>query len=204
MPKIGSDAYTTTGCHRLSLSYLRREGVLQPGSAAIILLWGKGRQVSISFEVLTEIEEPYLHVQYTWEQKPRSCWLELVPVVSPISFPHPARYLLVCPASGRRTTTLYLHHDTGELLCREAWGPGRLYYPSQLVTEGFRELYRQWGEEESMEQIMTRPNRKLFYQGRPTRKFAAVLTLTKRLGLPPPITGRSKRAKWVRAFWEAG
>ena len=199
MPKLGSDALTTDHCHRLSLSYLRKEGVLQAGSKTLILPWGR---ISISFEVLSEAEEPYLHVQYTWKKKTRSYWLELVPVVSPISFPHPARYLLVCPASGRRTTTLYLHLDTGDLLCREAWGPGRLYYPSQLVTEGFRELYRQWGEEESMEQIMTRPNRKLFYQGRPTRKFAAVLTLTKRLGLPPPITGRSKKAKWLLEFWK--
>ena len=202
MPKIGSDAYTTTDCHRLSLSYLRKKGVLQPGSAAIILLWGKGRRVSISFEVLSEVEEPYLHVQYTWKKKPRNYWLELVPVVSPISFPYPARYLLVCPASGRRTTALYLHPHTGKLLCREAWGPGRLYYPSQLVTERMRYFYRQFVEDEAMEKIWDRPHRKLFYQGKPTRKFAAVLTLTKRLGLPPPITGRSKRAKWVQAFWE--
>ena len=176
--------------------------MLRAGSETLILLWGKKRRVSISFEVLSEVDEPYLHVQYYWKKQPRDYWLELVPVVSPISFPHPARYLLVCPESGLRTTTLYLHPDTGRLLCREAWSPGRLYYPSQLATGLSREVSRCWAEEEAMEQIMTRPHRKLFYQGRPTRKFAAVLTLTKRLGLPPPITGRSNQAKWLREFWK--
>ena len=201
MPKFGSDALTTDHCHRLSISYLRKEGVLQLGSETLVLLWGR-RRVSISFEVLSEIEEPYLHVQYSWKKQPRNYWLELVPVVSPISFPHPARYLLVCPASGLRATTLYLHPDTGELMCREAWSPGRLYYPSQLVTEQFKVLSLHWAEEEAMMQLMTRPHRKLFYQGTPTRKFAAVLTLTKRLGLPPPITGRSNQAKWLLEFWK--
>ncbi len=201
MPKIGSDALTTDHCYRLSLSYLRKEGVLRAGSETLVRRWGK-RRFSVSFEVLSEVSEPYLHVQYTWQGKPRNYWLELVPVISPISFPNPARYLLVCPESGLRATTLYLHPNTGELMCREAWSPGRLYYPSQLVTERFRELSQQWSEEELMEHIMTRPHRKLFYQGRPTQKFAAVLTLTKRLGLPPPITGRSNRAKWLLGFWE--
>ena len=201
MPKLGSDAHTTTAHHRLSLRDLQRQGVLTPGSETVFLWWGRCR-VSLSFEVLGGIDEPYLHVGYTWEGEPRAYWLELIPVVSPISFPRPARYLLVCPASGRRTTALYLHPDTGKLLCREAWGPGRLYYPSQLVTGLFRELSRQWSEEEAMEQILTHPHRKLFYKGKPTRKFAAVLTLTKRLGLPPPITGRSNQAKWLAEFWK--
>jgi hypothetical protein len=201
MPKLGSDALTTDHCHRLSLSYLRKEGVLQAGSETLILLWGRRRRVSISFEVLSEVDMPYLHVQYTWKKQPRNYWLELVPVISPISFPNPARYLLVCPVSGLRATTLYLHPDTGELMCREAWSPGRLYYPSQLVTERLQEVSRYWAEEEAMEQIMTRPNRKLFYQGKPTHKFAAVLTLTKRLGLPRPIIGRSNQAKWLLEFW---
>ena len=59
MPKLGSDALTTDHCHRLSLSYLRKEGVLQAGSKTLILPWGR---ISISFEVLSEAEEPYLHV----------------------------------------------------------------------------------------------------------------------------------------------
>jgi len=201
MPNFGSDALTTDHCHRLSLTYLRKEGVLQAGSETLVRRWGK-RRFSVSFEVLSEVDEPYLHVQYTWKKKPRNYWLELVPVVSPISFPHPARYLLVCPVSGLRATTLYLHPDTGELMCREAWSPGRLYYPSQLATGLFREVSRCWAEEEAMEKIMSSPHRKLFYQGKPTRKFAAVLTLSKRLGLPPPITGRSNRAKWLLEFWK--
>ena len=202
MPKIGSDAYTTTDCYRLSLSYLRKEGVLQAGSATLILLWGRRRRVSISFEVLSEVDAPYLHVQYVWRGKPRAYWLELVPVVSPISFPRPARYLLVCPVCGLRATILYLHPDTGELMCREAWEPGRLYYPSQLVPEQMRYFSRQFVEDDAMESIyLNRPRRKLWYKGKPTRKFASALTLQKRLGYPPPIMNRAKHREWMRAFW---
>ncbi|SFQ50435.1 hypothetical protein [Hymenobacter arizonensis] len=204
MRPIGLNAQTTTSCYQLSLRHLRKLGGLEPGSPPLNLLWGGQHRLFISCEVLSEVAEPYLQVRYEWRGKPHSYWLELVPVVSPISYPYPARYLLVCPVSGLRTTTLYLHTDTGELMCRQAWGPGRLYYPSQLVTERARHSSRQQAEDDALEKVLIdRPRRKLWYKGKPTRPFAALLNLQKRLGYPPPVMDKSpKHSAWLEAFWK--
>lgn len=133
----------------------------------------------VSYEKISETEEEYLHLRYTLNGEQYSQWVELVTVPSNLPGVSGYRYLMICPVSGRRATVLFLRDGTTQFAHRLAYGPMRLYYPSQLVTPSWRGVCQLFAEDEAWEKAW-RKGRKLWYCGKPTRWHAHLLRLGER------------------------
>ena len=137
---------------------------------------------------------PYVQVWYRFGGGVRYYHIELEAIPSHLPTAQGQRYYLLCPLSSRRASVLYLRPDTGMLVHRLAWGPGRLYYPAQIITESARYFARQSAEDDAWAKAYHKRNgRKLWYKGKPTRWHGAILRMQQRLGYPPPIVERKHR-----------
>jgi len=170
MTPYTSDADTVSGCYRLALPWLRRQGLFKAESHSLSLREGSLR-CCISFEEMPEIEARYLHLRYSLNGEQFSQWVELVTVSSNLPGVSGYRYLMICPVSGRRATVLLLREGTTRFAHRLAFGPKRLYYSTQLVTPGWRWFYRIQAEDDAWEKAW-RKGRKFRYQGKLTRWYA--------------------------------
>jgi hypothetical protein len=178
MPRYTSDADTISGCYRLSLPWLRGQGLFEPEAPSLCFRLGSLR-CCVSFEALPEIEAKYLHLRYTLNGEQYGQWVELVTVPSNLPGVIGHRYLMICPVSGRRATALLLCDGTTQFAHRLAYIPRRLYYPSQLITPGWRWFHQIQTEGEAWERAW-RKGRKLWYRGKPTRWHAHLLRLGER------------------------
>jgi hypothetical protein len=159
-------------------AWLGRQGLFKPEGPSLSLRAGSLRCL-VSYEELPETEAPYLHLRYTLNGEQYSQWVELVTVPSNLPGVSGHRYLMICPVSGRRATVLLLRDGTTRFAHRLAYGPGRLYYTSQLVTPAVRGYVQIFAEDEAWEKAW-RKGRKLWYRGKPTRWHAHLLRLRER------------------------
>ena len=181
MPRYTSDADTVSGCYRLALPWLRCQGLFEPEAPSLCFRLGSLR-CCISYEELPETEAHYLHLRYTLNGEQYSQWVELATVPSNLPGVPGHRYLMICPVSGRRATVLLLRYGTTRFAHRLAYGPGRLYYPSQLVPPATRAYTQIFAEDEAWEKAW-RKGRKLWYLGEPTKWHAHLLRLGQRIKL---------------------
>jgi hypothetical protein len=186
MPRYPNFPTTCDECKTLSLAYLRQSGLLRPGFHSTTLSWScRGQRTgSISLDVDTRPgHAPYLRVHYTHNDTTAydyRIWLEPLPSNLPGLADRPGRYRMVCPVSGRPATVLYLHPGgCGRFAHRLAYPGHRLYYDSQLEVKRFRGMSRYYAVDRVWEE-QYRKGRKTSYRGKPTKWYAALLSLEQR------------------------
>lgn len=189
MPRFPNFPTTCAETQRLELAYLRKIGLLQPGTHSRTLYWSSRgeRTGSIGIEAHITGEQPYLRLYYTLNgTKKYDYRVQLEAVVSNLAGVAGHRYYLVCPHSGRRATILYLRTGTGIFAHREAFATQeRLYYDSQLEAKRLRGLAKYFAADHEWEREY-RKGRKTSYQGKPTRWYARLLAIEERAATVAP------------------
>lgn len=180
MPRYPNFPTTTDETQRLELSYLLRSGLLQPGYRNRNLTWSRNGKQTAAIGIATNIDADtgsWLRLYYTVNDKTEYDYtVDLVQVASNLPGCSGGRWYMVCPVSGRRATVLYMRTGTGKFAHREAYGPTRLYYDSQLEPKRFRGIGKYYSVDREWEREY-RKGRKTHYRGKPTRWYARLLNL---------------------------
>ncbi len=180
MPRFPNFPTTCEGTQRLELTYLRKIGVLQPGIHSRSLQWSDRGRPTGSIGIQAYImpgESSCLRLYYTVNgerQYDYQVQLEQQPTNLRGVAGH--RYYMICPATGRRATVLYLRSGTGVFAHRNAFPGERLYYDSQLENKRFRGMSKYFALDNEWDK-QWRKGRKFTYRGKPTKWHARLLKL---------------------------
>lgn len=181
MPRLPNFPTTCEGTQRLEMTYLRKIGVLQPGSHSRSLQWSSRGQPTGSIGMQAHIVpggNSYLRLYYTVNgEKQYDYRVQLEAVAS--NLPNATggqRYYMICPTTSRRATVLYLRSGTGVFAHRCAFTGERLYYEAQLEVKRFRGLTKYFAADHGWEKEWLK-GRKTHYRGKPTRWYARLLKL---------------------------
>jgi hypothetical protein len=182
MPRLPTFPDTCDEKKRLDLAYLGQQGLLRPGYRTLSIRW-RG-QVTGSMDITAHIlpeGSDHLRLCYADDQGRKHDYeIQLIAVGTNLPGSTSRRYYMVCPITGRRATILYRREETGLFTHRAALpGQKQIYYESQLVPKRFRGLAK-YLTVDSVWQEQYRKGRKTTYQGKPTKWFAALLSLESR------------------------
>lgn len=190
MPRYPNYPTCCEGTQRLELAYLRKIGVLQPGTHNRSLQWSSRGQPTGSIGLEAHIEpggSSWLRLYYTVNKERQydyQVYLEQRPSNLRGCAGH--RWYMVCPATDRRATVLYLRSGTGVFAHREAFAAQqRLYYDSQLENKRFRGMSAYYGVDREWE-AQWRKGRKLYYRGKLTRWHERLLKIEQRTEAAAP------------------
>lgn len=181
MPRYPNYPTTCEGTQRLELAYLRKIGVLQPGTHSRSLQWSNRGQPTGSIGLEAHIQpggSSWLRLHYTVnKEKQYDYRVQLEQQPTNLRGVAGHRYYMICPTTGNRATVLYLRSGTGVFAHRLAFAAQeRLYYDSQLENKRFRGMSAYFGVDREWE-AQYRKGRKLYYRGKPTRWHERLLRL---------------------------
>jgi len=162
-------------CKTVSISFLKQHGYLnQDQRKTGTITWSRGEGASkritgsISMEVNTLAETPYIELDYKSNDRPINYRLNLVFIPSNIG--KGVVWFFICPNTGKRCRKLYLAE--GYFLHREAFKG--CCYEKQTYSHKNRQLHRQFecvfGTDKAYEQIYSKHFKK-YYSGRPTKRY---------------------------------
>jgi hypothetical protein len=164
---------------KISIAYLIKNGMLQPGHRKMLLTWSaQGKEIgSITVEsVINPAADSYLVLAYTiGDDSTHEYTVELARVASNLPGSTAARFYMLCPVSGRRASILYLHHGTELFAHRQAYPNKPLYYDSQLELKRYRGLSNHAQvKKEWQRKVSDRKYRKKTYAGKETKWFTTL------------------------------
>jgi hypothetical protein len=189
MPRYPNYPTTCDETQRLELSYLRQQGLLEPGQHNRQLHWSSRGERTGSIGLDAHIEpggHSYLRLYYTINGTTSHDYrVPLVAVASNLPGSSGCRYYFLCPKTARRCTVLYLRSGTGIFAHREAFPLYRLYYDAQLENKRFRGMSKYYSLDREWE-AEWRKGRKLYYRGKPTRWHERLLKLERQTAAAAP------------------
>lgn len=166
-------------CKTVSISFLSEHGYLKPGQWKTgTITWSRGegehKRVtgSISIEVNTDTQSPYLLLDYKTNDKPVKYPVQLISIPSNIG--KEVVWYFLCPSTGKRCRTLYL--VDGYFLHRKAFKG--CFYEKQTLSHKNRKLHKYlekaFGIDKVYEQIYSKYFKK-HYAGELTRRYLKLL-----------------------------
>ncbi len=162
-------------CKIVSVSFLKDHGYLKPDqckSGTITWSQGEGEHKritgSISIEINTQTNSPYLELNYKTNDKPIKYQVQLISIPSNIGKGY-VRYF-VCPNTGKRCRKLFL--ISGYFLHRKAFKG--CFYEAQTRSHKNRKLHNSlekiFGADKVYEKIYSKYF-KTDYAGKPTKRY---------------------------------
>ena len=171
MPRISTFPTLYDECKQISITDLKRWDYLKlDQSKRGVINWHMGEQKtgSISILVDTNLENPFLELDYKTAGYPIKYEVSLVTVPSNLGKGH--LWYFLCPQTGKRCRKLYLIGD--RFLHREAFQG--CFYEKQVQSKSYKDLDRTFGRafraEDAYEE-MHKPHFKRYYKGKPTKRY---------------------------------
>jgi hypothetical protein len=178
MPKPHTFPILYDEARTLGISFLSKHGYLRPNqcqSGIITWSWGGYQKSSISVTVNTGIEDPYLELDYEYNQT--RIVYRVFFVSAPSNLGKGLVWYFLCPNTGKRCRKLYLVR--GYFLHRLAF-TGCMYSKQTLSKRGRmldRQIATAFGSDDLYNQLYRKHSKKQ-YAGKPTKRY---LKLTKRI-----------------------
>lgn len=173
MAKPGTCPTTFEERKSISISDLRKWKYLQPDSwRSSTLSWSRGGTVhsQISICVNMVASQPYLQLDYSWQEKSINYQVQLTTL--PSNLGAGKVWYFICPLTGNRCRKLYFKN--GYFQYR-----GEGYYEKQIQSKHYRHLEKTYGpvlrSDQIRGQVYGRHFRK-FYKGIPTKRYVKLLT----------------------------
>lgn len=154
-------------CKQLSIAILKKYEYLKPKQLKVgIIHWKLNEQPSgsISLRVDTTCDEPFVELNYKYQEKPICYRVSLV--IRPSNLGKGFIWSFICPKTGKRTRILYC--IDGYFLHREAFQG--CMYKCQTYSKRGRKMARYFKYIEATEQINSRYC-KTHYRGKPTKRY---------------------------------
>lgn len=178
-------------CLQFSTKFLKEYGYLKAGQRKGVSNWSRnGNNIgSISFEIDTTGESPFVILDYSFNDEPRKYKVGLVTI--PANIGKGVIWYFVCPVTKKRCRVLY--SIDGYFLHRQAF-KGCMYKiqteskNDRQTTRKYKPMYK--GNE--YDQLRAK-HFKTFYNGKPTSRFLRIMKKIKAAeALPDPLFDKFK------------
>lgn len=166
---------------QISISKLKEWKYLKPEQTKSgTLTWSRsGNQIgSISIRVNTHREQPYIELDYKYNDEPRNYKIRLVSI--PSNLGKGFIWYFLCPQTNKRCRKLYL--IGGYFLHREAFNG--CMYESQIQSKRYRQLGKTLGAYLRTDDLYSQLHQKYFkktYAGKPTKKYLRIMEQIQKL-----------------------
>ena len=160
---------------QLSISKLKGWGYLAPGQIKSgTINWSRHGEStgSISIQVNTKSEQPYIELDYKYRDEPRNYKVYLTS--TPSNLNKGEIWYFICPQTKKRCRKLYL--IGGYFLHREAFKG--CMYETQTQSKKYRELDKTLGayfEIDNLYEELYKKNFKKTYAGKPTKRYLRIM-----------------------------
>ncbi len=176
MPKFPTFPTLYNEALQISISKLKEWGYLKPGqimNGTLNWTWrNSGRKNSISIQVNTQSETPYILLDYKYGDEPRK--YKVYFTSTPSNLNKGEIWYFLCPQTNNRCRKLY--SISGYFLHREAFNG--CMYESQIQSKKYRELDKTFGayfKEDGLYSQLYKKHFKKFYAGKPTKKYLRIM-----------------------------
>ncbi len=169
MPRLSTFPTLYDESLQINISRLKKWGYLNPNQIKSgVLTWSRrGEKTgSISIKVNTINEQPYIELDYKYNDEPRNYKISLVSIPSNIGFGK--IWLFQCSQTKKRCRKLY--SISGYFFHREAFTG--CFYESQIQSKYYRFLDKNYGayfNSERLYEQLHQKHFKKFYAGKPTK-----------------------------------
>ena len=174
MPKPSTFPTLYNEVKAVSISFLTKHGYLKPSQwRSGTVTWSRNgnKTGSISIQVSTQPESPYIELNYKYNEAPINYRVQLVSVPSNIG--KGVVWYFICPNTGKRCRKLYL---IGERFLHRAAFRGCMY-EKQTQSKKYRQLDKTlgayFGTDQLFEQLYKKHLKKQ-YAGKPTKKYLRI------------------------------
>lgn len=174
MGRRSNGVATTSGSHRIELTYLLKQGLIQKGKQVNgSLSWESHGQKTGEIRIDSDYqpgEGGYLRLRYrlTTGGKDYDYDYRIELFEQPSNLGKGAVLYMICPATGKRCRILYRSYGSHRWQSREAYQE-RIYYPLQLSSKMDRYNDRYWALEKQLEADRSR-RLNTSYNGKPTKR----------------------------------
>jgi hypothetical protein len=174
MPKPYTSPTLFDEALQISISKLKEWKYLNPEQVKNgTITWSRNgiKTGSISIKVNTQIEQPYIELDYKYNDEPRKYKVQLVSVPSNLGIG--IIWYFLCPHTNKRCRKMY--SIGGYFLHREAFNG--CMYETQTKSKKYRQLDKIFGAYFKSDDLYNELNKKHFkklYAGKPTKKFLRI------------------------------
>jgi hypothetical protein len=161
---------------QINVSKLKQWGYLNPDqiTSGATLNWSRNGEPtgSISINVDTLCEQPYIELDYNFKDEPRNYKVKLVSV--PSNLGKGVVWYFLCPKTKKRCRKLY--SIDGHFLHREAFTG--CMYDTQTQSKNYRQLDKTLGAYFRSENLYSELYKKHFkktYEGKPTKRYLRII-----------------------------
>ncbi|MDI9591906.1 MAG: hypothetical protein QM293_02475 [Bacteroidota bacterium] len=160
---------------QIHISKLKAWGYLAPGQIKSGTIdWNRNGNFagSISIRVNNQGEQPYVELDYQYQNKPRNYKVYLTS--TPSNLNRGKIWYFLCPQTNKRCRNLYL--IGGYFLHRNAFNNSM--YETQTYSKRSRALYKTLGQYLKSDALFNELNKKHFktkYMGKPTKKYIRIV-----------------------------
>lgn len=175
MPKPHTLPTLYDDCLQLEIYTLAKHGYLKPNQKQnCINTWSRNgnKTGSISMQVNTRSEQPYIALNYNYNDETRNYKVILTSIPSNLN--RGEIWYFVCPATKKRCRKLYL--IGGYFLHREAFNG--CMYETQTKSKRYRQLDKTLGayfKSDNLYSELYKKNFKKTYAGKPTKKYLRIM-----------------------------
>lgn len=159
----------------VSVSFLTKHGYLKPNqwqSGTITWSSNGNKTGSISIQVNTHSEQPYIELDYKYRDEPRNYKVYLTS--TPSNLNRGEIWYFICPQTKKRCRKLY--SIGGYFLHREAFNG--CMYETQTQSKKYRQLDKTLGayfKSDDLYSELYKKNFKKTYAGKPTKKYLRIM-----------------------------
>jgi len=181
MPKFSTFPTLYNEVLQINISKLKEWGYLKPGQInSGTINWSRNGNPagSISIEVNTNGEQPYIELDYKYKNEPRKYKVNLVS--TPSNLNKGEIWYFFCPHTNKRCRKLY--SIGGYFLHREAFKG--CMYESQIQSKRYRELDKTFGayfKSDDLYSQLYKKHFKKYYAGKPTKKYLQLMKQIQKL-----------------------
>lgn len=164
----------------VSVSFLTKHGYLKPNqwqSGTITWSSNGNKTGSISIQVNTHSEQPYIELDYKYRDEPRNYKVYLTS--TPSNLNRGEIWYFICPQTKKRCRKLY--SIGGYFLHREAFNG--CMYETQTQSKKYRQLDKTLGayfKSDDLYSELYKKNFKKTYAGKPTKKYLRIMEQIKK------------------------
>lgn len=175
MPKFPTFPTLYNEALQIDISKLKGWGYLDPEQIKNgTLNWSRNGNPtgSISIQVNTHSEQPYIELDYKYRDEPRNYKVSLVSM--PSNLGKGLIWYFLCPQTKKRCRKLY--SIGGYFLHREAFNG--CMYESQTQSKKYRQLDKTFGayfKTDNLYRELYKKHFKSFYAGKPTKRYLRIL-----------------------------
>lgn len=175
MPKFPTFPTLYDDALQMNITKLKQWKYLEPNQIKSGQLdWSRNGEVfaSISIRVNTQNQNPYIELDYNFNDDPRHYKIQLVSM--PSNLGKGKIWYFLCPQTNKRCRKLY--QISGYFLHREAFNG--CFYESQIHSKYYREMEKTYGAYFKAERLYDEVYSKHFtkyYNGKPTKRYLKLM-----------------------------